>query len=177
MPDINDKEPAAKPAAVPRTFTPRVSSAYMEPGVTTRLPRRSETSNDPVIPDLDLTNYDVTMRELSHEDIERMTRIAQSPIPSIQLRQQATYDATESTAIVARSYIHHSLYGKTLQADIDTIKSHVIKSSNLSSSHSAFKQLEEILLMNRLLSLLNGARLQPMETPSNPTGYSPVWPH
>ena len=174
MPDINDKEPAAKPAAVPRTFTPRVSSAYMEPGVTTRVPRRSETSNDPVIPDLDLTNYDVTMRELSHEDIARMTRIAQSPIPSIQLRQQATYDATESTAIVARSYIHHSLYGKTLQADIDTIKSHVIKSSNLSSSHSAFKQLEEILLMNRLLSLLNGARLQPMETPSNPTGYSPA---
>ena len=140
------------------------------PHPTTRAPRRSVTSNDSTIPDLDLSNYDVTMRELSHEDIARMTRIAQSPIPSIHPRQQATSDATESTAIVARSFIHHSLYGKTLQADIDTIKSNVIKSSNLSSSHSSFKQLEEILLMNHLLSLLNGARLQPIETPSNPTG-------
>ena len=35
-------------------------------------------------------------------------------------------------------------------------------------------QVEKILLMNRLLSLLNGARLQPIETPTNPTGYSPA---
>lgn len=48
-----------------------------------------------------------------------------------------------------------------------------IKSSNLSSSHKTFKQLEMILNMNGLLTLLNGARIRPVETAMSPTGHIP----
>ena len=130
MSDNNENVLAAKSAAASRTFTPRVSSADVEPGVTTRTPSRSLTPNNSSIPDLDLTSYADTINDLSNEDTEFISRIAQPPLSLNSSRVQDTsFDDAPAGGFV-RNYIHHSLHGKTLQGDIDTIKSLVIKSSN-----------------------------------------------
>ena len=171
MADNDEKTTAPKPAAFTRPATTRSTSALGEP----KLPVKVAKPLDIPISDReelsDATAYDVKLRELSAQDIERMERQVSSPTPAyFRVPIEASPSSKEAPSIDYPP-IHYSNYQKTSQSDFDVLKSNMITSDNLTKSHEIFRNAESIFSMNNVLTIMNGARQQPEPTSDNPTGY------
>ena len=174
MADNEEKFTAPRTTIAPRPASTRSSSALAELKQAAKVPAVPDTPFTTRTDLIDKNLYDVKMAALTEQDLEKMEKQATSPSPAYFTRRSDTAGNSRDDYKPTYQFVHHSLYQKTTQIDIDSCKANVINNSNIQQGHALLKKNEAVFHMAGILTLINGARQPPQESADNPHGFRPA---
>lgn len=174
MADNEEKFTAPRITIASRPASTRSSSALGELKPAARVPAVPETPFTSRTNLIDADLYDVKLAALTGSELSRMEKQAQSSSPANLTRRYEAANDAAADGKPSQQFVHHSLYQKTSQTDIDNAKANAISHSNIQQGHALLKKIEGVFMMAGLLTIMNGARQPPQYSADNTHGWRPA---